>query len=198
MLIDPFAAGLAGAILFAAYVVRGIVGFSSGLIAVPLLALQLPLTTVVPIIVLLDYLGSAFQGAHNHHLVAWREEFSLIPFMIPGVALGLFILHETAPKLLAQALGALVIVYAVYQLLPVRQLQGSRLLAAPCGFLGGLIGTLFGTGGPFYVIYFGLRQLDNNVQRATTAINFLIDGGIRLAAFTYIGAFRSVPDLNYA
>ena len=109
--------------------------------------------------------------------------------MIFRDALGMDLLHAAAPKLLAQTLGVFVILYAIYQLLPVPALRGSRLLVVPSGFLGGLIGTLFGTGGPFYVIYFGLRQLDPNVQRATTAVNFLIDGGIRLAAFASVGAF---------
>ena len=44
-----------------------------------------------------------------------------------------------------------------------------------------LVGTLFGTGGPFYVIYLNLRGLDRSVFRATFAMNFLIDGGVRLA-----------------
>ena len=45
----------------------------------------------------------------------------------------------------------------------------------------GVLGTLFGTGGPFYVIYLNLRGLDRTVFRATFAMNFLVDGGVRLA-----------------
>jgi uncharacterized membrane protein YfcA len=66
----------------------------------------------------------------------------------------------------------------------------------PCGFLGGLVGTLFGTGGPFYIIYFGLRRLEKSVQRATFAVNFLIDGGIRLVAYSSFGFFN--PDVLLA
>jgi len=44
-------------VLFFAYLVRGVAGFGSALIAVPLLALTLPLTIVVPLVVFLDYLG---------------------------------------------------------------------------------------------------------------------------------------------
>jgi uncharacterized protein len=42
-------------ILTIAYLIRGISGFGSGLIAVPLLAPMFPLTLVVPAILLLDF-----------------------------------------------------------------------------------------------------------------------------------------------
>ena len=77
MPIDPFAAGSAAAVLFIAYLVRGIAGFGSGLIAVPLLALLFPIQAVVPVVVLLDYLGSASQGLSNRRLIAWREQLPL-------------------------------------------------------------------------------------------------------------------------
>lgn len=180
---------LAAAVLLVAYLVRGIAGFGSGLIAVPLLAMTYPVQVVVPTVVLFDYLGSASQGIRNRDKIAWREELALVPFTLAGVALGLTLLHALESATLRQALGAFVIVYAVYQLLPLPALKGSRLFAAPCGFLGGAVGTLFGTGGPFYVIYFRLRLLDKDVSRATFAANFLIDGAIRLAAFASFGFF---------
>ena len=64
-----------------------------------------------------------------------------------------------ASTTLKQALAIFVITYAVYQILPLPVVRGWRLLAIPCGLLGGMIGTLFGTGGPFYIIYFNLRGL---------------------------------------
>jgi uncharacterized membrane protein YfcA len=179
----------AGLIVFCAYLVRGIAGFGSGLIAVPLLALMFPVQTVVPIVVLLDYLGSASQGVRNRKHVAWREQLPLVPFTLVGVGCGLALMKAMTSATLAQTLGAFVILYAAYQLLPLRPFRGSRIFVAPCGFLGGLVGTLFGTGGPFYIIYLSLRQLEKSVLRATFAANFLIDGGIRLAAYGAFGVF---------
>jgi uncharacterized membrane protein YfcA len=76
-------------ILLLAYWVRGMAGFGSGLIAVPLLTLVWPVTVVVPLVVALDYLGSASQGVKNVEEVAWREQLWLIPFMVVGVLVGL-------------------------------------------------------------------------------------------------------------
>lgn len=180
---------VAAAILVVAYLVRGIAGFGSGLIAVPLLAIQFSVEMVVPIVVLFDYLGSASQGIRNRDRIVWREELTLLPFAFVGIALGLTLLQSLASQTLRQALGIFVIVYAIYQILPLPVLLGSRLFAVPLGFFGGVIGTLFGTGGPFYVIYFALRELDKDAFRATFAANFLIDGAVRLAAFASFGFF---------
>jgi uncharacterized protein len=187
---EPDLAAYYGIVLFVAYLVRGIAGFGSGLIAVPLLTLRSPLTAVVPLVVSLDYLGSASQGIKNATKIAWREQVVLIPFMATGVAVGLVLLRSVPTAVLAQILGGFVLLYAIYQWLPLPPLRSSRPAAAGCGVLGGLVGTLFGTGGPFYVIYFNLRELEKSTLRATFAVNFLVDGGIRLIAYALTGLYR--------
>jgi uncharacterized membrane protein YfcA len=179
-----------GLVVLVAYWVRGKAGFGSGLVAVPLLTLMWPVTLVVPVVVALDYLGSASQGIKNVDQVAWTEQLVLIPFMVAGVGVGLRLLSAVPTSLLARLLGCFVIAYAIYQMLPLPELRGSRIAARYCGLLGGLVGTLFGTGGPFYVIYLNLRGLDRTVFRATFAMNFLIDGGVRLAAFVAAGLYH--------
>ena len=72
----------AAMVLFIAYLVRGVAGFGSGLISVPLLALRFPVTVVVPLVVFLDYIGSASQGLSNRQHIAWREQLPLIPFTL--------------------------------------------------------------------------------------------------------------------
>ncbi len=39
----------------------------------------------------------------------------------------------------------------------------------PAGLFGGLVGTLFGTGGPFYMIYLTIRGLEKRSLRASFA-----------------------------
>ncbi len=179
------------AILFAAYFVRGIAGFGSALVAVPLLALMLPVPFVVPVIVLLDYLASLSHGARNFHHIQWRELWPLIPFTLAGIVTALYALNHLEPGLLTTALGAFVIAYAIWSLLPLPPLRGSRWWAAPLGTLAGLIGTLFGTGGPFTVIYLGLRELGKSAFRGTIATIFVLDGGMRILGFGASGLYGS-------
>lgn len=174
-------------ILFLAYTVRGVAGFGSALIAVPLLTMRFPLTMVVPLVVLLDYLGSATQGFANRMEISWRDVLPLIPFTLIGVFGALLVMEMVDPQFLTTALGGFVLLYAVYQLSPLPEMRASRAASIPTGLFGGLMGTLFGTGGPFYVMYFNMRSLDKTVMRASFATYFLVDGSMRLAGYTLFG-----------
>lgn len=185
------ASGLTGAAILAlGYVVRGVAGFGSGLVAMPLLALMFPLQWVVPLIVLLDYLGSISLGLANRKAIHWREIVSLIPFSLAGMAVALLALARADADALRHALGCFIIVYAVYALLGHSPRHGAtRAWGILAGFMGGLVGTLFGIGGPFYVMYFKARQLGKEAFRATFAAIFLIDGAGRLLGYFGSGLF---------
>jgi len=179
------------AVIAAAYVVRGISGFGSGLIAIPFLAMNLPLATVVPLVVTLDYVASAGQGLKNREHIRWREIVPLLPFSVLGVGLALYLLKTMDAKLLLHALAVFILLFAAYTLfirIPAR--KHSRLWAAPVGCFGGFVGTLFGTGGPFYVIYLQLRALEKSQFRATFAAIFLLDGTYRIAGYLLMGFFN--------
>ncbi|MFA7348940.1 MAG: sulfite exporter TauE/SafE family protein [Desulfurivibrionaceae bacterium] len=180
-----FAAG----VLFFAYFIRGIAGFGSALISVPLLALFFPVSQVVPLIGLLDWLASVSQGLPNRRLIRWPDLLPLLPFTVLGVATGLYLHTILAPASLLFALSIFIMLYAAYALLPFPSLHGGRWLAGPAGVLGGTVGALFGTGGPFYVIYMTLRQLDKTEFRTTIAAVFVIDGLCRIVGFSLSGFY---------
>ena len=175
------------AVVSVAYLVRGIAGFGSALIAVPLLALMFPITVVVPLVVFLDFLGSLGQGVKNRSAIAWRELLPIFPFSFLGVIVALYLFQTVESTALAKGLGLFVLAFAIYQLLPLPEMRGSRWFAAPAGVFGGLLGTLFGTGGPFYVIYLTLRGLDKTAFRPSFATNFLIEGVVRLSGYVIAG-----------
>ena len=179
------------AALFAAYFIRGIAGFGSALVAMPLLAMQMEITLIVPVICLLDYLASLTQGLQNRSKICWPDLLPLLPFTLCGMLAGFLILKTINASSLAAGLAVFIICYAMYALLPLPPIKGSRLWAGPAGFFGAMIGVIFGTGGPFYVIYFSLRQLDKSEFRATLAMVFMIDGGLRLISFLAGGFYSS-------
>jgi len=174
-------------VLFIAYLVRGIAGFGSGLIAIPLLALVHPITLVVPLVVLLDFLGSLSQSVHNKEKIRWSEILPLLPFTLIGCVTALYLFKTADIELLTKAMAVFIIVFALYQLLQLPQLRDSKIWAVPAGLVGGLVGTLFGTGGPFYMIYLSIRNLEKFEIRASFAAYFGIDGGIRILGFLFIG-----------
>jgi uncharacterized protein len=170
-------------IIFLAYTVKGLSGFGSGLIAIPLLALIFPIAFIVPVLGLLSYSGTVMQSVHLRKQVAWRDMLPLLPFSFMGIFVAVWILVNVDQNTLILYLGIFIVSYSIYSLLPFPDPQGSRTWAVLAGGLGGLVGALFGTGGPFYVVYLKMRQLDKSVFRATIAMIFLFDGGVRIVGY---------------
>jgi hypothetical protein len=183
----------AAAILLAAYFIRGITGFGSGLISVPMLALFLPLKFVVPLVLLLDFTASIVIGGFNFKRVKWDEVGVLIPFGVVGVVLGTSLLVNLPPEPMLIALAGFVFIFAVRSVLNIRGNKPiSRGWAVPASLAGGTVGALFGTGGPPYVIYLTHRIHDKTDLRATFSALFFTEGVTRIASFLVAGLLMTV------
>ena len=176
------------AVVALAYFVRGISGFGSGLIAIPLLALSMPLQVAVPIIAVLDNLAAAEHGMQHRKQIVWPDLLPLLPITLLSVTGGLYLLARIETELLQQGMGGFLVLYAAYKLsglLPRR--KHSLKFALPFGAAGGVVSALLGTGGPFYVIYLQMRGQGKLAFRATAAMVFLIDGMIRVGGYLLSG-----------
>ena len=175
-------------VVLSAYFVRGITGFGSGLIAVPLLALSHPLTFTVPLVLALDFTASFVLGGANRKNADWGEIKMLLPFGLIGAALGAFALLKLPSGPVLLTLGAFTIFFGFRNIFGVSSnSQISRMWAIPTGIIGGGAGALFGTSGPPYIIYLTNRLKDKSAVRATFSWLFVIDGGFRLGLFLVAG-----------
>ncbi|MBZ0091974.1 MAG: sulfite exporter TauE/SafE family protein [Sulfuricellaceae bacterium] len=179
---------LAALIVLFAYFIRGITGFGSGLIAVPLLAHFLPLPFVVPMVLVLDFSASLSLVRSVRRNIRWDELKYLFPFSIIGVALGVFMLIHMPREPLLAGLGIFVIVFGLRNVL---NIHGERLIsrwwAIPAALSGGSVGAVFGTGGPPYIIYLSHRLHDKTQLRATFTGLFVIEGLMRATLFIATG-----------
>lgn len=181
-----------GALLFAvigiAYFVRGMTGFGSGLIAVPWLAHVLPMKTVVPIIMSLDFAASLYLGGIGGKKSDWSEIRILLPFAVLGALVGAFALLRLPTEPVLMTLGVFAAIFGARNLLGM-QPEGaiSRLWAVPTGLIGSSAGALFGIGAPPYIIYLTHRLTDKEAVRATYSWLFVADAGFRLLLFALTG-----------
>ena len=178
-------------IIFVAYVIKGLSGFGSGLVAIPLLAFFLPLPFIVPVLALVSYTGTVYQSFTYRRDVVWRDLWPLLPFSLAGITIALWLLVNTDVTVLTLTLGIFIFCYAVYSLLPHEIKSGSRWWAVAAGSSAGLIGALFGTGGPFYVLYLKMRQVNKQQFRATITMIFLVDGAARLFGYFHSDLFTN-------
>lgn len=176
------------AICFFAYFVRGVSGFGSGLVATPLLAHFLPLQTVVPLMLVLDFSANLAMTRATRGEADWQELKPLLAAGLVGVPIGAFLLIEVPPAYLLLLLGPLIVAFGLRSALGIQNNRPvASVWAVPAGLIGGAISGTFGTGGPPYVIYLTRRLSDKGTLRATIARLFLVEGGLRLAVFAALG-----------
>jgi uncharacterized membrane protein YfcA len=190
---------LSALIVAGAFVIFGITGFGSTILAVPLLAHLLPLKFVIPMFVLLDFGAALRTGFKFHSTIAVRELAWLVPCMLAGIGVGVFLLVNLPGDLIMVALGVFVLGYGAYAASgrePTFKL--GRAWALPVGGFGGVISALFGAAGPLYVIYLGARGLDPAQVRATMSVVFIITTGTRIILFALAGLFAQQGVLSSA
>lgn len=181
-----------------AYIVFGIAGFGTALVAGPMLILFMPLSKIVPLLVLLDFVAAFGNLLPSRRDVAKSELLRLLPCMAIGCALGVIFLLNLKSDLLLLLMGLFISAYAVYSLwVKARPAQLSAAWAVPMGTVGGLFGALFGSGGFLYAIYLNSR-LPKDAARATQSALISCSTVVRLSLFVIAGVYAELPLLMLA
>jgi uncharacterized protein len=171
-----------------AYIILGISGFGSALVTIPLMVHFLPLQTVVPLVVVVDFLATLTTGLRFRDEVETAEVKVLIPAVIVGILAGVGLLAMLPRHATLVSLGIFITGYGLYRLASRAPASGiSRWWGIPTGLAGGLIGGLFGVGGPIYAAYMAARVPDASRMRATLAAVFIFSTGFRVAVYLVSG-----------
>ena len=187
------------AILLVAYVIFGIAGFGSALVASPVMALYIPVAKIVPLLALLDMCAAIVNVSRDGRNAQWAELKRLIPVMIIGSLLGAAILLKTRPDILLLGLGIFVVLYALYSLSGLKpDRQFSPKASVPFGLVGGIFSALFGSGGFIYAIYLSGRIEKKEAFRMTQTTLIGMSTLTRVVIFTFAGVYLDIDLLLLA
>ena len=168
--VSPWVWVLAPLTVLLAYTVFGISGFGSTVISVPILAHFLPLTYLVPLMVLLDLAAALFVGQQGRQHVSGAELKRIVPFILVGIVLGVTVLVNVDADSLRLALGIFTLAVGIHGIVnPVLHETISPWWSVPAGILGGAIATVFGAGGPIYATYVSGRLREKGEIRSTVS-----------------------------
>lgn len=172
----------------AAYVVFGLGGFGSTVVSVPILAHFLPVSYLVPLMVLLDLVSAVIVGRQGRAHVSTPELKRLVPWMFGGFVIGATVLVGVPDRYLRIALGIFATAVGLHGILnPVLHRTISTLWAVPAGLAGGAIATIFGAGGPIYATYFSGRLRDKTELRSTLSTLISISAFSRALVYAVSG-----------
>ncbi|WP_191485992.1 sulfite exporter TauE/SafE family protein [Pseudomonas sp. FEN] len=181
-----------------AYIVFGVAGFGTALVAGPILILFMPLSKIVPLLVLLDFVAVFGNLLPSRKDVAKFELLWLLPCMAVGCTLGVIFLLNLKSDILLLLMGLFISAYALYSLsVKVRPTQLAAAWAVPMGTVGGMFGALFGSGGFLYAIYLNSR-LPKDAARATQSALISCSTVVRLSLFVIAGVYAELPLLVLA
>lgn len=159
------------------------------MMAVPVLVHVLPLSTVVPMILMTDLVATVAVGLRQRHQLDRQELLRLMLPMLLGVCIGVKALSHLPASILLLSLGLFVVAHSVWALwgqgAPVHRIASGWAYVA--GTLGGVFGAAFGTGGPVYTVYLMRRIETAETLRATMAVVILMSAVLRLSVFAASG-----------
>lgn len=187
-------------VVFVATLVRSAFGFGEALVAVPLLALYLPLRVATPLAVLLSITVAALVVAQDWRKIHVRSTGWLVVSTIFGMPLGLMLLKSSHPQAVKIALGVGLVAFSLFSLIgsrPPELKSDNRGWLLCCGFCAGVLGGAFGMNGPPLVVYGAMRRWSAQHFRATLQGYFLPASLIGMAGYWMAGLWVPVVTHYY-
>jgi len=177
-------------VVFVATLIRSTFGFGEGLIAVPLLALSIPIEVAAPVVVLLSVTIAAVVIVQDWRKIHIRSTGRLLAPTFLGIPLGIVLLTSVHRDIVNGLLAIVIMGFSGYFLVvkrPAELAKDSSIWLLSCGFLAGVLGGAYGMNGPPLVFYGALRRWSPQHFRATLQGYFLPASIVAMAGYWFSG-----------
>jgi len=164
------------AVVLIATVIRSAFGFGEALVAVPLLAIRIPISVAAPLAVLVSITVAVVILVQDWRNVHLRSAGWLVAATLFGIPLGLLLLTRGDQQLVKGALAVIIIAFSAYAFVgkrPPELHSDNRAWLLVSGFIAGVMGGAYGMNGPPLAIYGALRRWTAQRFRATLQGYFL-------------------------
>jgi uncharacterized protein len=187
-------------IVFTATVIRSAFGFGEALVAVPLLALCVPLGVAAPLAVLVSITVAGIVVAQDWKKIHFVSTGWLVLSSLFGIPLGLLLLTSSHQRAVKAALAVIIMAFSAYSLIgctPLELRRDSRPWLIACGFCAGVLGGAYGMNGPPLAVYGAMRRWSAQHFRATLQGYFLPASMIGMAGYWLAGLWTSAVTHYY-
>lgn len=188
---NPAVVAVAGSlIIFVAFYIRSLTGFGSALISMPFLAMLFDLKFAVPLEGILEIGLSLMLLQRVYRSMDIGSILPLLVGAVIGSLLGVYILYSFANLFLKRIFGIAVVLFAVSMLIGNTDRPAGSIApwwGVPAGAAGGVLGGLFGTSGPPFVMYLAYRLKTKDAFRASLIGLFAVDHFWRLCVYGVAG-----------
>lgn len=186
--------------MFVATLIRSAFGFGEGLLAVPLLAIFIPLEVAAPLVVLISITIAGIVVVQDWKKIHLSSAGWLVLSTLLGIPLGLLLLTSSHQRVVKGALGVILIAFSVYSFIgrtPLELKRDNRAWLWVCGFCAGVLGGAYGMNGPPLVVYGAMRRWSAQHFRATLQGYFLPASIIGMAGYWFAGLWTPAVTRYY-
>jgi uncharacterized membrane protein YfcA len=177
-------------VIFIATLIRSTFGFGEALVAVPLLALRIPVAVAAPLAVLVSVIVAGVIVMQDWRKIELRSATLLIISSLFGIPLGLLLLARVDDHFVKVILGIIIAGFSIYSLAARSKLHLKKdhlALLLGAGFCSGILGGAYGMNGPPLAIYGALRRWSPQHFRATLQGYFLPASIVGLIGYAAMG-----------
>jgi uncharacterized membrane protein YfcA len=185
-------------VVFFATLIRSALGFGEGLIAVPLLALIIPIEVAAPLAVLLSITIAAVVVVQDWRNIHVRSTGWLLAPTFLGIPLGIALLTSVHQNFVKGVLALVILAFSSYFLVvtnPPELRSDNRAWLLACGFLAGVLGGAYGMNGPPLAMYGAMRRWSPQHFRATLLGYFLPASIVAMVGYWIAGLW--VPAVTH-
>jgi uncharacterized protein len=174
---------------------KGGLGGALGVLATPLMALVIPTSQAVGLLLPILMFADVFAVAAHWRRWNARLVWLLTPGAIVGVTIATYVITNAPTEFFQIALGVIVLLFVVYKLFEKRifqsmHYQSRRWHGVLAGTLAGFSSALAHTGGPPVQIYLLVQDITPRIFIATSALFFLILNWVKVPYYYYAGLFN--------
>lgn len=184
--------------LFFATIIRSAFGFGEALVAVPLLALTIPIKTAAPLAVLASITVALVVVLQDWRHIHVRSAVWLVLPTFLGIPIGLVVLKRAPEPVVKATLAIVIIGFSLWSLIPRKRFELKTEKSAPLfGFLAGVLGGAYGVNGPPLAMYGFLRRWSPANFRATLQGYFLPASMAGMVGYGISGVWTPVVNHFY-
>jgi uncharacterized membrane protein YfcA len=177
-------------VIFVATLIRSTFGFGEAMVAVPLLALRIPVGVAAPLAMLVSITVAGVVVAQDWHRVHVRSAGMLVLATLFGLPLGVLLLTTTDERIVKGLLALVILGFSSWSLagraIPHLK-QDHSIWMIICGFVGGVLGGAYGMNGPPLIVYGAMRRWSAQHFRATLQGYFLPASTLGMVGYWFAG-----------
>ena len=177
-------------VVLLATILHSVAGFGFALVSMPLLVITIGIEQAAPLVSLIGIGSIAILVIRYRTQVQLSSILGLVIGSLVGIPLGVLALRTVNEPVIVFLLGAIVLGYALYALFsPQLPSLEKEVWGYGFGFLAGLIGGAYNSGGPPLVIYGNSKSWAPKVFKGNMQILLLIHGVTISVSHAYAGNY---------